>query len=248
MTGPVTGGSKGWVFGGTMVDLAAVGYVEDEFFLDGTATRYRMVGGGDPGRDGRWDVEASEEAPYRTRIVVLRPEDPAAFNGTVLVCWNNVTAGYDGYSGDNAEILQGGYAHVAVTCQKAGAHGFDDTPQGLTTWDPERYGSISIPSDDYSFDIFTQAGRAVGPGRAREPVDPMGGLDVHWLVAYGASQSAGRLGTYVNAIQPLAGVYDGFILSLYFGTGTALEVGDTVLNPLGGTPPRGAAPGREPAP
>ena len=83
------------------------GYVEEEFFLDGTATRYRMVGGAEPARDGRWDVEPASEAPYRTRIVVLRPDDPATFNGTVLVCWNNVTAGYDGFSGDNAEILAG---------------------------------------------------------------------------------------------------------------------------------------------
>ncbi|MFI5045706.1 MAG: alpha/beta hydrolase domain-containing protein [Acidimicrobiia bacterium] len=245
VTGPVTGGSKGWVFGGTTVDLVTVGYREDEYFLDGTATRYRPAEGTKLGFDGRWQVEPAGEAPYKTRIVVLRPVDPAAFNGTVLVCWNNVTAGYDGFSGDNAEILQGGYAHVAVTCQKAGAHGFDDAPpQGLTVWDPERYGSISIPSDDYSFDIFTQAGRAVGPDRARRPVDPMGGLDVQRLVAYGASQSAGRLGTYVNAIQPLAHVYDGFLLSLYFGAGSDLEVGDKVLNPLGAGPrpvPRRAA-------
>lgn len=234
VTGPVTGGSKGWVFGGTTVDLAAQGYVEEEFFLEGTATRYRIVGGAEPARDGRWDVEPVEEAPYRTRIVVVRPQDRAAFNGTVLVCWNNVTAGYDGYGGDTAEILGGGFAHVAVTCQRAGAHGFDDAPQGLTAWDPERYGSISIPSDDYSFDIFTQAGRAVAPDRTGTSVDPMGGLDVRHLVAYGASQSAGRLATYVNAVQPLAGVFDGFLLTLYFGSGSALEVGETVLNPLGG--------------
>jgi hypothetical protein len=34
----------------------------------------------------------------------------------------------------------------------------------------------------------------------------------------------------VNAIHPLARVFDGFNLNIYFGSGTALEVGDAVVN------------------
>src|SRR6185436_1636603 len=89
---------------------------------------------------------------------------------------------------------------------------------------------LSIPSDDYSYDILTQGGLAVGRDRLRQPVDPMGGLNVQRVVAQGGSQSAGRLGTYVNAIQPLSRAFDGFILQIYFGSGSALEVGDTVVN------------------
>jgi hypothetical protein len=40
----------------------------------------------------------------------------------------------------------------------------------------------------------------------------MGGLKPKILLATGQSQSAGRLATYVNNIQPLAKVYDGFML------------------------------------
>jgi hypothetical protein len=58
----------------------------------------------------------------------------------------------------------------------------------------------------------------------------MGGLDVQRVIAQGASQSAGRLATYVNAIQPLSAACDGFILTIYFGRGTPLEVGETVVN------------------
>jgi hypothetical protein len=58
----------------------------------------------------------------------------------------------------------------------------------------------------------------------------MAGLNVERVVAQGASQSAGRLATYVNAIQPLSRALDGFILAIYFGTGSALEVGDAVVN------------------
>ena len=46
----------------------------------------------------------------------------------------------------------------------------------------------------------------------------------------GGSQSAGRLATYVNAIHPLAGAIDGYLLTIYFGSGTPLEVGDEVVN------------------
>ena len=46
----------------------------------------------------------------------------------------------------------------------------------------------------------------------------------------GGSQSAGRLGAYVNAIQPLTGAFDGFLLTIYFGSGSQLEVGDTVVD------------------
>jgi hypothetical protein len=69
----------------------------------------------------------------------------------------------------------------------------------------------------------------VGPDRRRES-DPLGGLDVRHVLGWGASQSAGRLATYLNAIQPLAGALDGCILAIYFGRGSALEVGETVVN------------------
>ena len=162
-------------------------------------------------------------------MLVYRPVDPERFNGTVVLHWNNVTAGYDLFSGDSPELLEGGYAFAGVTTQRVGIHGLPGSPQGLHAWDPERYGTLSITSDDHSFDIFTQAARAVGPDRDRA-IDPLGGLDVQRVLAMGASQSAGRLATYVNAVHPLVGVIDGFQLLIYFGSGTALEVGDAVVN------------------
>ncbi len=230
ITGPVTGGEHGWAFGGPTVDFGAIGYVAEEFFLEGTAARYREKRGTTLERDGKWDVEPSESMPFKTRLVVYRPTDPARFNGTVIVSWNNVSAGHDLFGGDSREILEGGYAFVGVTPQRVGVHGIAPMNLGLVDWDKERYGSLSIPSDDYSFDIFTQAARAVAPDRPRDEVDPMGGLDVRHLVALGASQSAARLGTYVNAIHPLSRAFDGYLLQIYFGAGSPLEVGDYVLN------------------
>ena len=51
------------------------------------------------------------------------------------------------------------------------------------------------------------------------------------VVAIGGSQSAGRLATYINAVQPLEGVFDAFMPFLYFGAGSPLDVGDYVFNP-----------------
>jgi len=48
-------------------------------------------------------------------------------------------------------------------------------------------------------------------------IDPMGGLKVKRVFAIGASQSAMRLTTYYNSIQPLAGVIDAYDFSVSGG-------------------------------
>ena len=238
--GPITGGVHGWPFAHPLFDLADHGYVEEEFFLTGNATTYRQVPGSEWGRDGRWQPEPSALVPFRTRILVYRPADPERFNHTVVVSWNNVTAGYELFGGESPEIFEGGYAFVGATVQHVGVHGFPTNSQGLVAWDPMRYGTLSIPSDDASYDIFTQVARAVGPNRDRVGIDPLEGLDVRRVIALGASQSAGRLATYVNAIHPVERAYDGYFLQIYFGAGYPLEVGDAIINI--NEPPKPGAP------
>jgi hypothetical protein len=228
--GPVTGGAHGWAFARPLVDLSAQGFVEAEYFLTGEATTYALAHGSEMGRDGKWSVAPSGKTPFKTRFLVYRPADPAAFNGTVVVCWNNVTAGYELFFGESPEVLEGGYAYVCASVQKVGVHGFPDDAQGLVAWDRERYGSLSIPTDDASYDIFTQVARAVGPDRAA-PIDPMGGLAVKKVIGLGASQSAGRLSTYVNAVHPRLAAegrraFDGYMLQIYFGVGAGISASD----------------------
>ena len=228
--GPVTGGKHGWAFGRPLFDLKSRGYLEEEFFLDGTATTFKLAPGSSMSWDGRWQAEKAASVPFRTRLLVYRPADPARFNGTVIVSWNNVTAGYELFGGESAEILDGGYAFVGATVQRVGVHGFPQNNQGLAAWDPQRYGSLSIPTDDASFDIFTQVAQAVGAKRSRSGIDPLGGLDVRKVIGLGASQSAARLATYVNAIHPLVRAFDGYLLQIYFGRGRPLEVGGLIHN------------------
>jgi hypothetical protein len=230
VSGIVFGGTHGWPFGAGIMDLSHHGYREDEFFLEGIATRYRPAPGAHFGRDGQWQAEPAGTAPFKTRFIVYRPTDPAKFNGTVIVSWNNVTAGYDLFNTDSLEMIEGGFAFVAVTTQRVGIEGLRPRPMGLRSWDPDRYESLHHPGDDYSYDIFTQAARAVGPARPTGPVDPLGGLEVKRVIGQGASQSAARLATYVNAIHPLSRAFDAYLLTIYFANGSPLEVGEAVVN------------------
>lgn len=234
ITGPLSGGAHGWSFAGYFGAISQRGYLEEEFFLAGTARRYEPVGV--QGSDGKWAVEAAGEAPYKTRILVKRPQDAAKFNGTVVVEWANVTLGHELIIADLPGIYDG-FAHVSVSSQFVGLHGFDSNPMGLVAWDAQRYGSLSHPGDSYSYDIFTQAGRAVGPQRDRSGIDPMGGLKVRNLIATGASQSGARMLAYINAIAPKEPVFDALVPLIIGGWASGFD--DTVLDPnkLFATPP-----------
>jgi hypothetical protein len=224
LTGPVTGGAHGWPFSAATFDLDAAGYVEEEWFLAGEATTYRHADGTGRSWDGRWSAQPDGRVPFRTRVLVRRPADPARASGTVVLMWNNVSHGFDLFAGESPEIYDGGFVFAGVSAQRKGVHGYEGgAPSGLVAWDPERYGSLSVPTDDAAYDIYTQAARALGPDRDRDPVDPLGGIDVRHVVALGASQSAVWLATYLNAVQPLTDALDGFLLDIYFGNGSALH-------------------------
>ena len=211
-------------------DVAAEsGYTEEEYFLDGDATAYQADG--PTGSDGRWSVTPTNTAHYRTRILVRRPADPEKFDGTVFVEWFNVTGGLDndpGFGLAYPAMIDGGSAYVGVSAQKVGVEGggsaipIEGAPAeipGLKQLDPERYGDLTHPGDAYSYDIFSQAAQVV---RRPGDVDVLRGLVPQHLIAMGESQSAGRLVTYVNAVQPVADIYDGFLIHSRGGGSAAL--------------------------
>ncbi|MDW4911103.1 alpha/beta hydrolase domain-containing protein [Streptomyces sp. ADMS] len=202
VTGPVTGGNGSPVFYGTTFDLSTVGYRQSEYFLTGTAASYAPTAPLTP--DGRWQVTPASTAPYTTRIVVNRPADPARFNGTVVVEWLNVSSGVDAspeWVYTHNELIREGFAWVGVSAQSVGAN-------ATRAADPVRYAALSHPGDSYSYDIYSQAGQAVRDSAATV----LDGLRPRTVLANGESQSAFRLTTYINAIHPLASVYDGFLV------------------------------------
>ena len=224
--GPTEGSHPPWGDPGPAADAA--GYTVEEYQLDGTAFAFGPEPGTTLSAAGRWQSTVIGEAGYRTRILVVRPRDPSRFNGTVLLNWQNVSAGVESLAPRQGEVYRG-YAWVGVSAQEVGLYGL---PMGITRGrpvspslplvdhDPRRYGDLRHPGDPGSFDIFAQAARAVGPNR-RSPVDPMGGLDVHRVLATGGSQSAMRLVAFINAVHPKAAVLDGYVLSLWEGRAPA---------------------------
>lgn len=215
VSGPVQGGKGAPFVASTTIDLEPFGYREDEYFVTGEAAAYRPTGPVE--EDGRWSVEAAGSAPYTTRILVRRPTRAADFSGTVVVEWLNVTAGLDSapdWTYLHTTLLRDGDAWVGVSAQRVGVEGpgldFLGSAAGpLKLFDPERYAMLRHPGDDYSFDVFTQVGALLrGPRRAKV----LGPLRPRRLLAVGESQSAFRLTTYANAVQPLEDVYDGFLV------------------------------------
>ncbi|MGI5325971.1 alpha/beta hydrolase domain-containing protein [Actinomadura nitritigenes] len=224
-------GSHGFPFLAAAEDLGSYGYTENEYFISGTAHSYAKAGLWGP--DGRWNVRESGSAAYKTRLLVRRPADPARFNGTVVVEWLNVSGQLDlspDYWFERDELLREGYAWVGVSAQAVGVNGGLGEIHGLKGWDPERYGTLVHPGDAYSYDIFSQAGRAL---RAPGGPDPLGGLKARTLLADGESQSAGFMTTYADAVQPVAKVYDGLMIHSNSAVGAPIsgELADTLTMP-----------------
>jgi hypothetical protein len=211
--------AQGAPFGAAPLNLRKYGYVEEEFYISGTGNRYRIT-----------DPLATAELidgghPYVLRILVRRPKRAKDFNGIVVVEWFNVSTSQDvdfTFSAMYEHLLREGYAFVGVSAQKVGIN-------TLRTVNPARYGSLTVEAsnedpqgglidppglpglvpggDVLSWDIFGQTGAML---RA-QPHKVLGSLKPKLILALGESQSAGRLTSYYNSIQPLHNVYDGFL-------------------------------------
>lgn len=207
----------------TSFDLSEVGFVQEEFFLAGTASSFINLN--ELGSDGRWEAEPAVTADYRTRVVVYRPQKQEDFSGTVVVEWMNVSEGFDlpyGWVLSHVKALRSGDAWVEVTAQRAGLEGTDDAlfPFYLRAANPERYASLEHPGDSFSYDIFTQVTAVVKDAGENSIV---GGFPVDVIMAVGESQSSSRLLTYVNAIQPLYGAFDAFLVDSRYDSSQPLS-------------------------
>jgi hypothetical protein len=203
-------------------DLATLGYEETEYSFEGTATSYEPVG--ERGADGRWDVKPGAEAPFRTRFVVRKPTDALRFSGTVVVEWHNVSAGIDAapdWGFFHRSLTAAGHAWVGVSAQKVGIDGggFVESIH-LKLLAPERYGELEHPGDAWSFDIFTQVGQLL---QLPSDENPLVGLRPAQILAAGESQSAACLVTYINAIDPVAQLFDGFFVHGRPASGVAFD-------------------------
>ena len=139
-----------------------------------------------------------------------------------------------GYFG--SEILRGGYAYVDVSAQALGINGgpavLPGAPpyKGLRATDPERYGSLEHPGDQFSYDIFSQVGAAL---RSPGSTPALGPLRALHILATGQSQSAMRLTTYIDGVDSIAHVYDGYLVQSRFKSAAPLGADASSSPPAG---------------
>ncbi len=200
--------------------LAEVGYEKKEFFLADIARSYTAV---QPlPSDGKLVVTADAEVvagDYNTRLVVFRPINGADFNGTVVLEWLNVSAGSESnpdWLMAHNEFIRSGFAWIGVSAQSVGVNALKNSTNSVVA---ARYAPLLHPGDSYSYDIFKHAGLAASEVGSVL----LGGLTADVVLADGESQSAGRMVTYIDAIQPIEPVYDGFFVHSRFGRGASIS-------------------------
>jgi hypothetical protein len=199
------------------MDLASVGYMEQEYFVSGSANVY------DWAADGSLSVKRSN-APYSTRILVRRPVDASRFSGNVIVELGHAPRGIDfplmwGWS--QRYILEHGDAYVLVTMSP-------EATRALQRFNSARYASLSWANPNPSeacapggngananmpqtsdveeglrWDMISQVGALLKSTLASRP---LADLTVEYL--YLTTQDAAHQ-TYIHAIQPRSTLADG---------------------------------------
>ncbi len=225
--------SKLFMSASVNADLAAYGYIEEEYFFSGTANVY--------GRDlfGNKQILV-KDAPYTNRFVVRRPADLSKASGRVMTEILNSSSTMDidrSWVLLYDQLMRGGDTYVGITSKPI-------TMKTLKKFDPERYKELSwdnprecsLPGyalgnfenhsspkteDGLFWDMLLDMGELV-----RGENCFLGGLKTRWSYLMGWSQSGSYLLTYSNwfakerAEKGLAPLYDG-IYSMGPGPGVA---------------------------
>jgi hypothetical protein len=215
-------------------DLSKVGYVEEEYFVSGTANVY------DWPAPGTATVRVAN-APYTTRMLVRRPMRRERLSGNVIVEILNATNGVDleiGWALSKDYIVGNGDVWIGFTSKPvtaAGLQKFNPTRYAPLNWanplslsDPQNCANpISIIPGDSSrttengllWDIFSQIAAWARSNASVRPVNL-----TQRVYGYGYSQSGFDLQTYIDAVHPLAKqangdpIYDGFLIAAGFNT------------------------------
>ena len=191
------------------VDLKKLGYVEEEFIVNGTANVYTWAA------DGSVNVK-TPNAPYGTRIIVRRPADAARFSGNVIVELLNEARSYDWafiWAVSHPYFVEHGDAFVGIT------H-FPQNIDSLKKFNPSRYAALSYanpnpaeacgaqaatsPSEEgLRWDSITQIGTLL---KSKPATGPLAGFNVENVYL---SSHHGQAVTYAIAFDARANRYNG---------------------------------------
>lgn len=241
ITGPIKVTATSYPFGAAAharipENLAAIGYIEQEYFVSGLANVYTWPAPG-PAK------VRTANAPYTTRILVRRPAKVNKFSGTVIVEPLNPSNLFDlnlGWGLMHDQIIRSGDIWVGITVKPV-------SMQTLKTFDPVRYAPLTmdnplplsdpnncatVPSDSsrttengLAWDIYSQVGELLRGKTTKNPVY-YGGKKPRQaakLYGFGYSQTGGYMYDYINGVAPLAkqqtghSIYDAYIVAVAGG-------------------------------
>jgi hypothetical protein len=162
-------------------DMAHFGYTAHEYFVSGTA-------------NGQ---------PYKTRIVVRRPSNPARFSGLVLA--------ESMHPSGNAWMFH--FTHVYT--MNSGHVGLDvltSTAVPFAESNPERYKDLQVLPGQAT-EILAQVGALM---KSKRPDNPLSDLPVRRMILAGTSASAAVVINYLNGHMvyrqaDMSPIYDGFL-------------------------------------
>jgi hypothetical protein len=191
-------------------ELADVGWVEEEYFVGGVGNVYEY--------DAAGDVQVqTADVPYKTRLLIRRPAKTQHSNGLVVVEWLNPTAGFDveaHWTYQSPYFIREGITYVGVTQKTV-------TVDFLAAWDPDRYGSLTMPEEGQIWDIMNQISSLL---RSDDAANPLRNVPVDVLIHIGYSQSAGYLITYANEFHQSTN--DAYFIAANFTSAHKINSGD----------------------
>jgi hypothetical protein len=162
-------------------DMAHFSYTAHEYFVSGTA-------------NGQ---------PYKTRVVVRRPSDPARFSGLVLA--------ESMHPSGNAWMFH--FTHVyTMSSGHVGLDVLTSTAVPFVEFNPERYKDLQVQPGQAT-EILAQVGALI---KSKQAGNPLNALPIRRMVLAGTSASAAVVINYLNGHmvlrQPdLSPIFDGFL-------------------------------------
>ena len=140
------------------IDLSRFGYVEEEYFISGTAKVY-----------GSGAVAAGSAQSYVTRIIMRRPLDVYKFSGSVhMEPFADDTEQASTWTRAWSYFVEHGDVWIGVSVSKANIETMHKT------YNAGRYGALSVPDDTMRWGILAQVAWLM-----RSPEGPLADLHYH---------------------------------------------------------------------
>ena len=224
---PVTKESYPFISAAKACDLGSFAYVEDEYFMSGTANIYEETA-------NNVLTVSTADAPYTTRLLVRRPEDISSFSGNVVVEILNASGRFDidrDWILMWKHIVRNGDIYIGISSK---GHVVD----ALKRFDPVRYQEINWanPTPDRkgdpenTFDYLPQYELGLYWDmevdlakllRKDDPLNPIREYGKNYLYLVGWSQSGSYLARTINTFAKMPeNCAEGPLFDGYLNTGS----------------------------